>query len=49
MRPEVIKAIEEASSVFVDLEELHETAGDFVSNVCSTVSFVEKEPSLYSK
>ncbi len=36
MRPEVIKAIEEASSVFVDLEELHETAGDFVSNVCGS-------------
>ena len=36
MRPEVIKAIEEASSVFIDLEELHETAGDFVSNVCGS-------------
>jgi|TARA_B100001094_G_scaffold328659_1_gene389556 L-seryl-tRNA(Ser) seleniumtransferase len=36
MKPEVIKSIEEASSVFIDLEELHEAAGKFVSKVCGS-------------
>jgi len=36
MKPEVIKSIEEASSVFVDLEELHEAAGDYVTKVCGS-------------
>lgn len=36
MRPEVIKSIEEASSVFVDIEELHEVAGEFVAKVCGS-------------
>ena len=36
MRPEVIKSIQEASSVFVDLEELHNVAGEFVSKVCGS-------------
>jgi len=36
MKPEVIKAVEEASSAFIDLEELHEVAGEFVSKVCGS-------------
>ena len=36
MKPEVINSIQEASSVFVDLEELHEVAGEFVSKVCGS-------------
>ena len=36
MRPEVIKSIQEASSVFVDIEELHKVAGEFVAKVCGS-------------
>ena len=36
MKPEVIKSIEEASTVFIELEKLNEEAGKFIAKICKS-------------